>query len=588
MKILRFILEVFSGTLRWRLVRETCLIVMEAVLGALALLTVAPVIDFFLTGQQQDSPITTWVAARMQAVGLSMSLGSCLILFVAAQAVKNGFAIVVRHCFLNTRFTILRRLIVDTWDEFFQAQWRFFSGGQQGTILNTLLHETTVVASAVWIMLLLLASLVQIVFYVAVSLSVSWQVTCISIGLAGCFIVPFLLLGKVNYRLGKLGTDTTNRLSAVVQESLGLTKVILGFGNQRQHLQRLDRLVEAHCRLATHSQTIQAATPLVYEPLGLVALIITGFAGRWFGLRLSEVAVLFWALRNCIPLLSTAMIHRNTLLNFVPSYEQIVSLRQRARELRQPSGTRRFTGIHDAITVEHLTFAYPGHEPVLTDVTLSVPRGTMIALVGASGVGKSTLIDLIMGIYQPAAGRIAVDGIPLSEFDIHSYRQRIGYVPQDSALFNMTIRDNLLWANPDATDAQIKEACRRAYADEFIERFPDGDQTLVGDRGVRLSGGQCQRIALARAVLRKPALLILDEATSSLDSHSERLIQQAIETIAQETTVIVIAHRLSTITKADRIYVVHGGRVVEEGTYQELVRQEGHFSQMTQLQALEA
>jgi ABC-type multidrug transport system fused ATPase/permease subunit len=274
-------------------------------------------------------------------------------------------------------------------------------------------------------------------------------------------------------------------------------------------------------------------------------------------------------------------------MNFFPSYEQVKSLRQRARELEQRSGELSFAGFQREIAVENLTFGYPGHEPILVDVNLRVPKGKMVAFVGESGAGKSTLIDMIMGFNQPLAGWIGFDGVPLEKFDINSYRRRIGYVPQDSVLFNMSIRDNLRWANEAATDAEIEEACRRANADEFIQRFPDGYDTLVGDRGVRLSGGQCQRVALARAILRKPELLILDEATSSLDAHSERLIQMAIETIARETTVIVIAHRLSTIINADHIYVLKEGRIVEEGTYQTLMRKRGHFSRMTELQVLE-
>jgi ABC-type multidrug transport system fused ATPase/permease subunit len=210
----------------------------------------------------------------------------------------------------------------------------------------------------------------------------------------------------------------------------------------------------------------------------------------------------------------------------------------------------------------------------------------MVAVVGESGSGKTTLLDIIMGFYQPSSGSIEVDDVPLSEFEINSYRRLIGYVPQESVLFNLSIKDNLLWARPDASPDELKVSCRLANAEEFISQLPAGYDTIVGDRGVRLSGGQVQRIALARAILRRPQLLILDEATSSLDTYSERLIQQAIEQIAKETTIVVVAHRLSTIVRAGRIYVLVDGRVAEEGSYEELVARCGHFSRMAQLQAL--
>jgi ABC-type multidrug transport system fused ATPase/permease subunit len=279
---------------------------------------------------------------------------------------------------------------------------------------------------------------------------------------------------------------------------------------------------------------------------------------------------------------------KNSLDNFLPSYEHVTALRERAKELKQESGVKEFTGFNRELRIEGLTFAYPGHKPVLVNINARVSKGRMVAFVGESGVGKSTIIDTVMGFNQPSAGHILFDDIPLFNFDIFSYRHKIGYVPQESVLFNLSIRDNLIWAREDAGDEDIIEACRQANCDEFIRRLPEGYDTVVGDRGVRLSGGQIQRVALARAILRKPQLLILDEATSSLDTNSERLIQQAIENIAKETTVIVIAHRLSTIVNADYIYVLKEGRIVEEGTYAKLINMNGQFSRMVELQALEA
>lgn len=197
----------------------------------------------------------------------------------------------------------------------------------------------------------------------------------------------------------------------------------------------------------------------------------------------------------------------------------------------------------------------------------------MTAFVGKSGIGKSTLIDLLMGFHEISRGTITIDGVPLQDFDILSYRSRTGYVPQDSVLFNTSIRENLLWADEKASQRGIEEACCLANADEFIRQFPEGFDTVVGDRGVRLSGGQIQRIALARALLRKPEILFLDEATSSLDTHSVRLIQLAIENIAKAITVIVVAHRLSTIRNADCIYVLQNGKAVEQRPYEELIKE---------------
>ena len=288
-----------------------------------------------------------------------------------------------------------------------------------------------------------------------------------------------------------------------------------------------------------------------------------------------------------MPLLGRLAAQRNGLVGFFPSYEQVKGLRDRARELEQESGSDVFGGFKREIRMKDIVFAYPDMEPALKDVDISIPKGSMVAIVGPSGAGKSTLIDVLMGFNTPTSGSVMFDDCPLNRYDITSYRRRTGYVPQDVVLFNASIIENLLWSKEDATEEAIKRACEQANVDEFVKDLPEGYETVVGDRGVRLSGGQAQRFALARAILREPELLILDEATSSLDTQSERLIQEAIEEIAKQTTVVVIAHRLSTIVNASYVYVLVGGGVAEEGTYTELIEKGGVFAQMNQLQILE-
>ncbi len=587
MKLLVFIREIFKK-FPLLLISNALLFVFVSVLGACSLLLIGPLVDFLVDSQLQNASALTKKAVALCGVwGIPVTLTSWAVILIAFIALVSVFQVIARRSILKTKYAVLRDLMLGTFEDFFNARWYFFSSGKQGMLLNTFTREITVIGDAFGAMTLFFANILQLAFALVIPFYISWQVTLISLGVALLFTVPFTLFSKYSYRLGKLNTATANEMTSVVHENLGFAKLLLGFGNQRKGNDNFARAFDAHRKVTVRSQIVNIAIPILYRPFAVVMAVVALFAARRFGVALSEITILLFALLQAAFSVSNIMSQKNALENFFPSYEQIKSLRERARQMRQPQGERKFGGFKDSIVIEGVSFAYPGHSLVLKDVHVSIPKGGMIALVGKSGAGKSTLVDIIMGFHEPTAGRLLFDGVPFKEYDINSYRLRLGYVPQDSALFNMSIRDNLLWANPNAGQEELEEACRLAYADEFISRLPEGYDTIVGDRGVRLSGGQIQRMALARAFIRQPELLILDEATSSLDTHSERFIQKAIENISARTTVIVVAHRLSTIKKADRIYVLEHGQVVEEGTYADLVGNSGRFNSMVKLQELE-
>ena len=248
------------------------------------------------------------------------------------------------------------------------------------------------------------------------------------------------------------------------------------------------------------------------------------------------------------------------------------------KQFRRRSGLK-FKSLQQGITLHNLSLQYgPELQPALRNINLNIPRGSTVALVGSSGAGKSSLADLLVGLYEPTEGQMLVDGKPLTDFDLISWQQQLGVVSQDTFLFNATIAENISHGSPNATRAQIVEAAEKAQAAGFISELPDGYDTLIGERGYILSGGQRQRLSLARAILRDPELLILDEATSALDTQSERLVQQAIDQFERQHTVLVIAHRLSTIVKADLICVLEKGQIIEQGSHQQLLDRKGTYA----------
>ncbi len=260
------------------------------------------------------------------------------------------------------------------------------------------------------------------------------------------------------------------------------------------------------------------------------------------------------------------------------SLEAIQNFLSSTAGLHLSDGKRVYEGICSSLVFENVTFTFPSNsEPALKEVSFEMKKGTTTAIVGPSGSGKSTLADLVMRFHDPNMGNIKIDGIDLREFQASSWRQSIAMVSQDTFLFNTSVRENVAYGSHKATDTQIIEAAKQAYAYEFIQDLPHGFDTILGDRGTRLSGGQRQRIAIARAILREPDILILDEATSALDTNSERIVQKALEEVSRDRTVIVIAHRLSTVEKADNIVVLCNGSIVEQGTHQELHKLQGVY-----------
>jgi ATP-binding cassette subfamily C protein len=321
----------------------------------------------------------------------------------------------------------------------------------------------------------------------------------------------------------------------------------------------------------------------------LVLSIILYVSLRILSIPTAGVLLLLFLFARVMPKLSS--IHQNyqSLIHLMPSFSRVMDLMRHCEEAAEPPD-RGDAGIElkHEIGFERASFSYDGEVPVIHNLDLTIKAGQTTAIVGPSGAGKSTLADLVMGLISPTEGRILVDHQALDPENMRAWRGRMGYVPQEPFLFHDTLKANLLWAKPDATEVEIQEALRLSAAEEFVSAFPKGLETVLGDRGVLVSGGERQRLALARALLRKPSLLILDEATSSLDSENEKRIQNAIEELHGKMTILIISHRLSTIRGADMIYVIEEGRLIESGTWGSMVGKEGsRFRALCQAQGIE-
>lgn len=552
------------------------LLIIEGVVAALSLLAIVPMADFLLDPSLgKASRITKIVINFFEAMGWAHTFWTFGILFVSLNLVKGFMEVVIRYAILKIKYAVIRGLFNDALSTFFRARWGFFSSADNGQLLNTMNKELNTIGDTLGQLATLLAQIIQVFIYLAVPLWLNAKMTLTAIGLCVLLGSPFLLLHRISYRLGKKNTETANEAMGILSELLQAARLILGFGRQVQARERYLKAFDEHAHVTLQSQTLSTAVPKFFQPLCMLAAVVAMGLALQKKVPVSELAAVMWSLLAAIPILAALLQSNVTVSNFLPSYEQLVSLRRKAADFEEVEGKLIFSSLQDCIEFKNVIFTYPGRSQTLTGINLTINKGQMTALVGHSGSGKSTVTDLLLGLQVPESGQVLIDGISLNDWKQNSFRERIGYVPQDPMLFHSSIRDNLLWSFEEADENALWQALRLANAETFIKELPEGIDTLVGDRGIRLSGGQRQRIALARALLRKPELLILDEATSALDSESERLIQQSIEEVAKDTTILVVAHRLSTIAKANQVYVLNNGYVVEEGSFQILSKTDG-------------
>ena len=544
---------------------------LQASTSAVVVVAIAPITDFLLerTGQEASS-ITQYFETLALSFGYDFNLLFVSFLFGTFTLVNGALAIVVIYLLFKIRYEVLTYLLTDTMSHFFRASYSFFSQGEMGTLLNSFQQEMSKVGEAFGRIAKVFADLMQGLIFLIVPLTLSPEFTLLFLATTSLLSLPLWLMGGMATRLGKKNTETANDYTGVLHDLLSGAKLILSYGVQKSSIRGYEDSFKKHAKVSVPFQTLRTGIGLFFVPVGTISALLVIYIAFNQGMPFGEVAMVLFAFTRLLPIAGSLIESKTTIQGFVPAYAQIQSLLKDASKVEEVQGENKFSEFKESIKFQKIKFEYPEKKKALNGIDLTIKKGNLTALIGKSGSGKTTAVDLMLGLYKPKSGNIIIDGIQLQKYDMNSYRSRIGYVPQDPLLFNSTLKENLLWSEPKASDEEIWEACRIANAEAFINDLPEKLQSVMGERGVRLSGGQRQRIALARAIIRKPEILFLDEATSSLDSESEKLIQESVKKLSESITVVVIAHRLSTIINADYVYVLESGRVKEEGSFEQL------------------
>ncbi len=568
-----------TASAAWREARELIWIHRRRLALGLTLMLVSRLASFVLPLSSKwlfDEVVTNGRADLLPTIALAV-VGATTVQAVTSFALSQILGVAAQRAITDMRKRVQARVM--------HLPVRYFDSTQTGVLISRIMTDAEGIRNLVGTGLVqLVGGFVGALLGLVWLMWLNWRLTVITIIVLGVFgggmAYAFRTLRPLFRERGKINAEVTGRLT----EALGGIRIVKSYTAEKREEIVFTRGVHRLFRNVAKSMTgVSATTAGSTVVVGIIGLLMIWLGGR--AVLAGEMTIgdlvmyIFLIGLVAAPLVSIASIGTQITEAFA-GLDRIREILEMRTELDEDAARAPLGPIRGDVAFDTVWFEYTAGQPVLRGVTFTAPADTTTALVGSSGSGKSTLISIVMAFNRPTTGRVLVDGRDLSTLRLMDYREQLASVLQENFLFDGTIAENVGYAKPGATRAEILEACRVAHCDEFISQFPNGYDTVVGERGIKLSGGQRQRVSIARAILANPRILILDEATSSLDSESEQMIQDGLRNLRAGRTTFVIAHRLSTIRSADQILVLEAGQIVERGTHAELLAAHGRYRQL--------
>ena len=521
----------------------------------------------------------------------TLALLSAALVFMTA--LKTGATYLSSHFLVPIRNGVVRDLRNTLYEKILTLPIGFFTQESKGDVMARMSSDVSEIETSIMASLdMLFKNPVMIIVCLGMMIALSWQLTLfvlILLPIAG------MAMGKIGKRLKRTSLEGQQQWGAImanIEETLGGLRIIKAFNAEDKMTRKFEGATQRFYRISNRVARRQALAHPMSEFLGTLtiaivlwfggSLIITGESGINAGSFIYYM-IIFYNIINPAKELSKAVYSIQKGMASLERVDRILSARNPIADPQAPTVIGR---LHGQVAYRNVTFGYDKASPVVQDINIVIEPGETVALVGASGSGKSTLADLLPRFYDVDKGSITIDGIDVRDLRVKDLRAMMGNVNQEAILFNDTIYNNITFGVTGTTKEQVEAAARIANAHDFIMATENGYNTSIGDRGCRLSGGQRQRLSIARAILKNPPLLILDEATSALDSESEKLVQEALDRLMADRTTLVIAHRLSTVKNATRICVIHEGRMVEQGTHDELLALNGYYTRLVAMQSI--